>query len=319
MLTIPDLKQKQILFLNTSDGEGEKKIRFENDHIVYEVGGEVVNRASCQKLIAVFTIGNMSITSVLIEKAVSFGVSLFFMTRNLKVYAVIGAYAEANYLLRARQYAISKEQELQIARKIVFNKFLNQSVLLGEREKSPRVTQEEMNDKVNKAKDFQVLLGIEGSFSKEFFGNYFEEIDWWRREPRTKQDIPNVLLDLGYTLLFNLVDSFLRLHGFDTYKGVYHHLFFARKSLVCDIVEPMRCLIDKQILKSYNLKQIDRKDFTCKKARFSIKIDKNKKYVKIFSQMLMDNRENMYRYVNEYYRHVMNEKENPMPVFKIGK
>ena len=319
MLSIPDLKQKQILFINTSDSEGEKKIRFENDHIVYEINGEVINRASCQKVIALFIIGNITITSVLVEKAMGYGVSIFFMGRNLKVYATVGAYAEGNYLLRARQYALSKEEELEIAKRIVFNKFLNQSVLLGERGKKPKAVSEEMENKINEAKDIQVLLGIEGSFSRDFFTNYFEEIDWWRREPRTKQDIPNVLLDLGYTLLFNMVDSFLRLHGFDTYKGVYHQLFFARKSLVCDLVEPMRCLIDKQILKSHNLKQIDRKDFTCSKGRFSIKIDKNKKYVKIFSQMLMDNREDMYTYINKYYKHIMNGEEHKMPLLKINK
>ena len=58
---------------------------------------------------------------------------------------------------------------------------------------------------------------------------------------------------------FNCMDSLLRLYGFDTYKGFYHKLFFQRKSLACDVMEPFRCVIDKQILKAFNLGQIDEK------------------------------------------------------------
>lgn len=71
--------------------------------------------------------------------------------------------------------------------------------------------------------------------------------------PRTRADIPNLLMDIGYTFIYNFVEANLNLYGFDIYKGFYHQLFFERKSLVCDLVEPFRCLIDKQIRKMYNL------------------------------------------------------------------
>ena len=317
MLTIPDLKQKQILFVNTFSKEGEKKLRFENDHIVYEINGKIINRVSSQKALAVFIVGHISITTGFLEKSIKNGASIFFMSPSLNVYAQTGVEAEANYLLRARQYHLTEEQELTIAKHIVFNKFLNQKYLLEKKQKKHRL-ENELKKRIEGAEDFNVLLGIEGNFSKEFFKNYFVDIDWWRREPRTKQDIPNLLLDIGYTILFNMVDSFLRLHGFDTYKGVYHKLFFARKSLVCDMVEPLRCLIDKQLLKSYNLKQVDRKDFVCSKGVFSLKIDKNKKYTHIFSKTLMENKENIYDYIQKYYRYTMDSEKYNIPSFKIN-
>ena len=52
-------------------------------------------------------------------------------------------------------------------------------------------------------------------------------------------------MDIGYTYLFNFIDALLRLYGFDTYLGFYHKEFYQRKSLVCDVVEPFRCIIDK--------------------------------------------------------------------------
>lgn len=315
MLTIPDLKQKHILFVNTYSKEGEKKLRFENDHIVYEIDGKVENRASSQRTLAVFIVGHLSITTGFIQKSLKNAVSIFFMSINFNTYGNIGAVAEANYLLRARQYHLTTKEEIEIAKKIVLNKFISQQTLLKQVKKEHTISTKEIEEKIKEVKDFQVLLGIEGNFSKEFFKKYFEPIEWWRREPRTKQDIPNVLLDIGYTLLFNFVDTFLRLHGFDTYKGVYHKLFFARKSLVCDMVEPMRCLIDKQLLKAHNLKQIDRKDFSCVKGRYSLKIDKNKKYITMFSKILMDNKEDMYTYINKYYKHIMDTSKHKMQLF----
>ena len=74
------------------------------------------------------------------------------------------------------------------------------------------------------------LLGVEGNYSKYFFKTYLVPAGWRRRAPRTKEDIPNLLMDIGYTYLFNFIDSLLRLHGFDTYKGYYHKLFFDDKA-----------------------------------------------------------------------------------------
>jgi CRISPR-associated protein Cas1 len=60
----------------------------------------------------------------------------------------------------------------------------------------------------------------------------------------------------------------LRLYGFDVYKGFYHKLFFNRKSLASDIMEPFRCVIDKALLKAFNLKQINEKDFKIVDGRY---------------------------------------------------
>ena len=77
-------------------------------------------------------------------------------------------------------------------------------------------------------------------------------------------------MDIGYTQIFNFIDSILRLYGFDTYKGVYHKLFFARKSLACDIEEPFRSIIDKALLKAHNLNQINPDDFVFEKGGFKL-------------------------------------------------
>lgn len=84
---------------------------------------------------------------------------------------------------------------------------------------------------------------------------YFDNVQWNGRKPRIKSDYVNVVLDIGYTMLFNIVDAMLQVYGFDTYYGVFHKCFYMRKSLVCDIMEPIRLIIDYEVRKAINLGQ----------------------------------------------------------------
>jgi len=110
-----------------------------------------------------------------------------------------------------------------------------------------------LHESISDVEAVDSLRGLEGNASKLFFSAYFKEIGRHRRAPRTKEDILNLLLDIGYSYLYRFIESNLNLYGFDIYKGFYHTLFFERKSLVCDLVEPWRCIMEKKIRKMYNL------------------------------------------------------------------
>jgi CRISPR-associated protein Cas1 len=316
MLTLPDIKAKQILFIQPEHG-AKNRLFFKNENIVFEKNGEIVNQASCHKVLAAFIIGDFSFTSRLVKECRGKAVSLFFLNYNFGVYGALNAKAEGNYLLRGKQYSASAEQELAIAKNIVKNKIQNQIRLLKSVGKfSDEQSAVKTLSAVEMAKKGEELLGLEGSFTKLFFSRYFEEINWWRRMPRAKQDIPNVLLDIGYTFLFNFIDSLLLLFGFDTYKGYYHKLFFQRKSLSCDIVEPFRCIIEKQLLKAHRLKQIDEKDFFIEQGKYVLTYKESQKYAKIFMDAVMDNKEAIYLYVQKFYRSIMLP-NNRFPEFDI--
>ena len=75
-------------------------------------------------------------------------------------------------------------------------------------------------------------------------------------------------------IFFNFIECNLRLYGFDIYRGFYHTLFYERKSLVCDLVEPFRCIIDQAIYRAYRLKQIDLNDFGHKNHQYYLQYKK---------------------------------------------
>ncbi len=316
MLSLPDFREKQILFVSGSD-ISNNCLSFKNENILLKRDGETINQLSCHKTIVMFVIGDCTVTSVLLRKASEYGVSVFLLKDNFQCYARVVSLASGNVLLRSRQYAASAEDDLITAREIVRNKIENQKNLLEKRGISTHGIQRQLsslND--NEVIRDATLRGIEGSASREFYQEYLRPLNWRRRMPRTKTDPANVLLDIGYTFLFNLTDSILSLFGFDTYKGVYHKLFFQRRSLACDLMEPMRCIIDRQLLKSYNLQQVNEKDFFCKKDVWSLSYANQRKYTEIFAGALMERKEDVFVYLRDYYYSTLNH-SGEMPRFKI--
>lgn len=55
--------------------------------------------------------------------------------------------------------------------------------------------------------DYDSLMGVEGIAAKAFFKAFYQEHDWHQRRPRTKCDALNASLDIGYTMLFNYIDT----------------------------------------------------------------------------------------------------------------
>lgn len=317
MLSFPDFKEKRILFINTEYGH-DYLLQLTNDNIRFIRNGETNDQMSCHIVFAVFIVGDLSITTSLLKKLSSYGISVFFLNHNLAVKAAAMSEAEGNYLLRQKQY--QSTSDLSIATNIISNKIDNQEAVLKKYNKSYDIRVFDQAGKMLKTvKDNQQLLGIEGNVSKAYFQSLFGEIGWVRRCPQTREDIANLLLDIGYTYLFNFCDALLRLFGFDTYKGYYHQLFFQRKSLACDVVEPMRPLIDYQLLKSFHLKQINDNDFVFKNGRFEFKngYKSHKTYSSIFLEAINNRREEIYSFAVSFYRHIMDDKKYAFPKFSI--
>jgi CRISPR-associated protein Cas1 len=321
MLSLPDFKEKRIVTI-FAEKDIDNQLRFWNSNIRMFKDGKPHDQISCYLVLALYIIGNTSITSSLIEKAQKYGISIHLLNYSFRQYAEINATAEGNTLIRKIQYTTTARSEFAQAKNLIENKLKNQIHLLNKYEhtKSAQYIEKEMLPRVQKVADEKELLGIEGTVANMYFSTLFAELEWNRRAPQTREDIPNFLLDIGYSFLLNLIDSLLRLFGFDTYKGFYHKLFFQRKSLSCDTMEPIRYIIDKALIKAYRLGRINKKDFTFKNGSFGFKpgIEIRKKYTGIFFWQLYEYREEIYAYTRAYYLHVANPKKYPFPHFHIA-
>lgn len=322
MIDAPDFKEKQLLVYVPENGD---KMSYFNDNItIKDKDGKIKFQTTCYRLFTVFVIGNVSITSGLIQRAGKFRYSICMMTTNLRTYQIIGGKMEGNTVLRKKQYAYDG---LELAAHIVRNKILNQRTLLNRiRKKTPAV--KEAISKLDNCIDeitysvpdkLQSLLGVEGSASRVYFSLIFSVCRWNGRKPRVKNDYVNSLLDIGYTMLFNFIDALLRLYGFDVYYGVLHRCFYMRKSLVCDIMEPFRPIIDWKVRTAINLGQCKEDDFEQINHRWVLKYQQIPKYTACCMEAILEYKMNIFYYVQSYYRCFMKGRAySEYPVFNIG-
>lgn len=304
------------MLLNCGD-----KVSFSNDNLVVrDKNNKIKLQTTCYRIFALFLIGNITITSGIIQRAQKFSFPIVLMNSSLKVYDIIGWRMEGNVLLRKKQYEYNS---LDLGRYLILNKLENQKYLLKKQRNKTENVREAINKMDNYIQvletysgDYHTLLGVEGNAAKIYFVNHFNNVLWKGRKPRVKLDFINCTLDIGYTLLFNFMNALLEIYGFDTYCGVLHKQFYMRKSLVCDMVEPFRTLIDKQVKKSINLRQCKEEDFEIINYRFQLKRDKYAEYIQFLLEPIIKHKEDIFRYVQNYYRSFMKEKEiQEFPVF----
>lgn len=306
MLDINDFRAKQLIVCFCNDGE---KISVNNDNIVVkDKDAEIKCQATCYRIFSVFIVGQTSITTALIDRAKKFNFSIVLFTTTFRILEVIGFRRDANTLLHRKQY---EYQGLDLAKYVVINKINNQrSLLNGIRHKSDDTKKSidvlsDYAEEVHCAQSLQEIMGYEGLASKRYFQSFFEDLRWDGRSPRTKRDYINSTLDVGYTILFSYIEALLSIYGFDLYCGILHTSFYMRKSLVCDIMEPFRVIIDRQIKKSINLKQFQESDFSCENERYVLQWKQSPKYVKVFLEAILSHKETIFLYVRQYYRSFM--------------
>lgn len=317
-MSTKDFEHKQVIFAMLNDGE---KISFKNDNIVIRREDNSIKlQSTCYRLFVLFIAGHFSLTSGLMERARKFSFTIVFLNYYMRPYAVLPAKAEGNVILRRTQYYYD---DFDVGAYIISNKIHNQNFLLKKiRNKSEDlkkiISLMEVYEKsvLVPGLSLQEIMGVEGVAARGYFEQLFREHDWTARRPRVKHDAINCLMDIGYTILFNLVNAMLELFGFDTYVGVLHREFFHRKSLVCDIVEPFRPIVDASLIKALNLGQIHEDDFYVDQGQYFIGGKNAVPYIKIMLDALLEYKNEMFLYVQSYYRAFVRQKTiEQFPVF----
>ena len=312
MFTHKDIECRTIFVINCLT---ERNLKVSNGELVLIDTDEnakktVLTKIPFQKVLALFITGPITITTPLLDKCKYYNVAIVVTKFNLRPVFYWANGAEGNFLLRRRQYALDKD-DISVAKKLVENKLLNQYTLLKntrERNKVVLEAREQIDAMLSKIKDvadYNVLLSLEGNAAKLFFGAYYMKYGWQGRKPRAKTDFINTTLDIGYSILFNFVECFVRMFGFDVYIGVYHRLWFKRKSLICDLMEPFRCIIEHTVRGALSIGDIKDTDFDVYNGEHRLQRDKCAAYYRMFYDALIQHKSDVFMYVREYYRSFM--------------
>lgn len=114
---------------------------------------------------------------------------------------------------------------------------------------------EELDSLIGKIKEqtsLPSLRGIEGRAASVYFtalSQYLPpSLKFDGRNRRPPRDPFNAVLSLTYTLLHSEAVLVAYGAGLDPYIGFYHSLDYGRESLACDLIEPLRPLVDNWLI-----------------------------------------------------------------------
>ncbi|QLB13191.1 CRISPR-associated Cas1 family protein [Bisgaardia hudsonensis] len=110
------------------------------------------------------------------------------------------------------------------------------------------------------------LRGIEGKAAAVYFSalsSYLPpSLGFEGRNRRPPKDPFNAVLSLTYTLLHSEAILVAYGAGLDPYIGFYHSINYSRESLACDLIEPLRPLVDNWILGCFHQEILRKEHFS---------------------------------------------------------
>ncbi len=109
------------------------------------------------------------------------------------------------------------------------------------------------------------IMAIEGMAGKEYFGalNYTmpDRFKFKGRSRSPAKDEFNCLLNYGYGVLYSMVEKGCILAGLDPYLGFIHTDNYNKKSLVFDLIEMFRILVDKTVVYLFSKRNVKKEYF----------------------------------------------------------
>ena len=181
-----------------------------------------------------------------------------------------------------------------------------------------RVEIDHLKKALEKLNAFQItslaeLRGVEGSAARGYFKTYqllfANSLGFSGRTKRPPLDPVNACLSLAYTLFHHEAILAIKTVGLDPAVGFYHAPYYNRESLACDLIEPLRAVIDSWILNLFRNKVIRIEDFTYHSKSCSLTVSGKKKFYSSYRGKVKGMRRLLRRSANHCVKVIKNNEE----------
>src|SRR3990167_7341130 len=215
-----------------------------------------------------------SLSDGVVKLAIEKNIDIVFTSFHGKPFARVYPCTLGGTTLTRREQAKAyfDERGVMIVKEILKAKLKNQLFLIKRlsktREKifsSEVLTLEDNLSKIDKVTGNQIdeirskLLGYEGYGASVYF-QCLNKISPLRNRDPNGQDIFNMALNYGYGILYSEVERACILSGLDPYLGFLHMDRYGKPSMVLDMVEQFRAIIDRAILTLFIQKRLSEED-----------------------------------------------------------
>jgi group II intron reverse transcriptase/maturase/CRISPR-associated endonuclease Cas1 len=202
----------------------------------------------------VILFGNHQITTPAMHAALQHDVPVHLATGMGTYRGVLwgGVPAEQGHRQWLRQVAVCTDPEraLEAAREIVGSRLRHMKETLRLRSKSGTDGSLDLAVRNHRrAESLESLRGMEGSATREYYLRLGEllppEFAFEKRTRRPPRDPFNVLLSIGYTLVYGYTESIVRAVGLLPWQGFYHQGRGRHAALASDLMEPFRHIVER--------------------------------------------------------------------------
>ncbi len=226
--------------------------------------------------------GNVQLESRVLGALSERNIGLLVLSgRNTEATAMLAARSHGDASRRLGQYQTSLDETLRLplARWLVLVKVRGQQRLLRDALAAradlryPLMSAlQTLNGIIGQLREdtFEISLaslrGFEGAAAAAYFSGFTQlfadSLNFTGRKKRPPPDPVNACLSLGYTLLHYDAVRACHIVGLDAMLGFFHDVSFGRESLACDLMEPLRPLMDRWVWQMFRERQLRSEHFS---------------------------------------------------------
>lgn len=231
--------------------------------------------------------GNVQLESRVLGALSERNIGLLILSgRNTEATAMLAGRAHSDTTRRLGQYRVSLDEDWRtpLARWLVLVKVRAQLSLLkkalagrpdlrfpltGAAQSLSSILTQLREERL--AISLESLRGYEGAAAAAYFGGFTQlfapALNFTGRHKRPPPDPVNACLSLGYTLLHYDAVRACHIVGLDSLLGFYHDLSFGRESLACDLMEPLRPVMDDWVWQLFRDRHLRAEHFSIENGR----------------------------------------------------
>ena len=240
------------------------ELKLSGEALVCYENGERVGTIPLAPIERIYLKSDVTVQASLLAKLGEKGIGIIFLAGRKNEPTLFLAQPHNDAFRRLSQYELAKNEPfcLAFAKKLMLLKLVTQKNWLWQASNArldkktllsaKAVELDELIAKVNAQTNLASLRGIEGRAASVYFtalSLYLPPaLRFQGRNRRPPRDPFNAVLSLTYTLIHSEAVLASYGAGLDPYIGFYHALDFGRESLACDLIEPLRPLIDNWCL-----------------------------------------------------------------------
>jgi len=270
------------------------------NRLVVRKGRQVLRELPIETVGQVVVCGSVQLTAQVMRLLMQRGIDVAFVSTRGEFYGRLDPMTSGSPQLRRAQYTRSQDDEFRVtvARGFVRSKLHNQRVLLARRKgKSEDLAEvcvrlKALEARVDRHDKLESLRGVEGSAAGAYFKGFRASLKnamgFTKRARRPPPDPVNILLSLGYTLLFKDMVAAIHQVGLDAYQGFFHDIRSGHAALASDLIEEFRpVLVDSLVMSVINRSEITPDGF-CQsdEGRCEIKSDPLRCFLRQYSKRI---------------------------------